>query len=294
MGKKAILYLGGGGMMGVFGAGVVTGLQKMDLYDSFEAVCGCSAGTFNGAYFLTHQSMLGSRIYWEDLTDNFLLRRNIPFGAIQRIWNGYVYPINFNKIVNAMNLDRLIWVAENKKVLNIDKLRKQKIPLYVKLLNTNNMKIEYIDLRKGNIIQLLSSSCSTLPYYFPTPQNRKYVDAAIKEPLGLDYLLKLNPNRKIVAVFNLSTDRNLWHYVKNIFEGTVANAMFRSAFYKCFMQRESSIRRNLKIAKNNNKILLVCPSKNNPVQSWTLNRSKLKQSHKEGVDVAKIVKIFLN
>ena len=138
MNKKAILYLGGGGLMGVFSAGVVTGLQDLDLYNKFEAVYGCSSGVFNGAYFLARQSMLGSRIYWEDLTDNFITKRNIFYGALQRLWNGYVHPLPFNNIVNAMHLDILIRVAREDKVLDINALKKQPI------INLQNLNLNLV------------------------------------------------------------------------------------------------------------------------------------------------------
>lgn len=43
MKEKCVLYLGGGAMSGVFGAGVVTALQEMGIYDKIEAVHATSA-----------------------------------------------------------------------------------------------------------------------------------------------------------------------------------------------------------------------------------------------------------
>ena len=44
VGKKYILYLGSGVMSGVFSAGVLTVLQRENVYEKIEAIYGASAG----------------------------------------------------------------------------------------------------------------------------------------------------------------------------------------------------------------------------------------------------------
>lgn len=292
MSDKIIFYLGGGGMLGLFGAGVLTKVQELDIYNKVEAIYACSSGIFNGSYFLTRQMEMGSSIYYDDLTHGFIETKNVLYGTLQRMQNGYVKPIDFDKIVNVMNLDRLIDVAKNDKALNISTLKSQSIPLYVKLLNTNTLEIEYKDIRKNNPLHLLKVGTSAVPYYFPSQDNGKYIDAAIKEPLGLEYLLERHPDSKVIAIFNLSTKRNVWHYLKNVIEGLIANSMYRGTFSKCFMQRESSIRKNLKIAEENERVLLISPS-HNSVESWTTDETTLKQFYQDGKDeVASIVEFL--
>ena len=291
MKQKSILCLGGGGQMGVFGAGVVTGLQEEGIYNKFEAIYGCSAGVFNGAYFLSRQSMFGSKIYWENLTGRFINKKNIFWGTLPRFYDGYVRPLPFNKILNAMNLDILIHVAKKEKILNLKALKKQHIPLYAKLLDTKNFNIRYIDIRKGNTLDLLHQSCSAIPYYYPS-KNKQYIDAAIKEPLGIEYLLNKYPGRKIIVVFNLSIKRNAWHHIKNFIEGVVANSMYRGVLFKAFMKREPCIRKDLELAQRNGRVLLVTPNK--PIQSWTKDKDMLKFCHEMGRKKAKELSLFLN
>ena len=87
--KKVVLYFGGGAMSGVFGAGVITALEKENIYDKVKAVYGASAGAFNAAYFLTKQTELGSSIYYEDLTKNFIFLSNVLPTTFQRFWKKY-------------------------------------------------------------------------------------------------------------------------------------------------------------------------------------------------------------
>jgi len=294
MSEKAVLYLGGGGMSGVFGGGVVTGLERINIYDKLKAVYSCSAGTLNGAYFLTRQSDQEASIYWEELVYGFIRRRNIPIAALQRFWHRYIKSIKHDSILNAMYADKVIDLIQNKKVLQVETLRNQPIPLYVKLLNTSNMKIEYRDVRhEEKIFDLFQSGISAIPYYYPKPDNGHYVDGAIKEPLGLDYLLEKNPNSKIVVVFNLTMNRNFGHYIKNGLEGLLANTMYPGTFIKCFMQREKSVRKSLNLALKEGRVLIIHPHHDSVVQSWILDENKLKKLYNEGMDTAELINNFL-
>lgn len=294
MKEKAVLYLGGGGMSGVFGGGVVTGLEQVNIYDKLKSVYSCSAGTLNGAYFLTGQTNYGASIYWEELAHGFIRRRNIPFGAMQRLWHGYIKKIKHPSMVNAMFADKVIDVVQYKKALDVVTLRNQSLPLYVKVLNTQNMQIEYHDVRKEEkIFDLLKAGISAIPYYYPSPDNGHYVDGAIKEPLGLDYILEQNPNSKIIAVFNLTIHRHFGHQLKNFIEGIAANPMYPGVFSKCFMQREKSVRKSLALAMKEERIMIVHPAKDNLVQSWILDENKLKKLYNDGMETAESINNFL-
>ncbi len=293
MNEKVVLYLGGGGMSGVFGGGVVSGLEKMDIYNKIKAIYSCSAGIFNGAYFLTKQCAFGASIYWEELAHGFIRRRNMPIGALQRFWNAYMSPIRHESIRNVMFADKLLEVAKHQKKLDLEIFKNQPIPLYAKMLNTKNMELEYIDIRQGDTLHLLKSGISAIPYYYPGPDNGKYVDAAIKEPLGLEYILKENPNNKVIAIFNLTIHRHFGHHIKNFIEGVVADTMYPGALKKCFMKREGSVRKSLEVAQNNERVLLVHPTKDNLVQSWILDEYKLKNLHAKGMQAAENILEFI-
>ena len=293
MSEKVVLFLGGGGMSGVFGAGVVSALEKMDIYDRIKSVYSVSAGTFNGAYFLTKQCHMGSSIYWEELAHGFIRRRNMPWGALQRLWHGYMAPIEYDNIVNVMYADRLLDVAKGKKKLDLEILKNQPIPLYIKMLNTETMELEYIDARQGDTLPFLKSGISAIPYYYPNPENGKYVDGAIREPLGIEKVRQENPDDKIIVIFNLTVQRNFGHYVKNFVEGVVSEAMYPGVLKECFLKREGSVRQSLAAARADAKVLLVHPSRDNLVQSWILDEFKLKNLHAEGMAAAKKIIDFI-
>lgn len=47
--EKIIVYLGGGAMSGVYGAGVLKGMHDLSLVENVEAIYGSSVGALNAA-----------------------------------------------------------------------------------------------------------------------------------------------------------------------------------------------------------------------------------------------------
>lgn len=282
-------------MSGVFGAGVVTRLQELNFYNKIEAVYATSAGVMNGAAFLAKQMEIESSIYYEDLIKNFIFPENIPRGALQRIWNGYIHEIPRKKILQVINIDYLIYILKNKKPLDIQKIKKQKIPLYAKLLNLNTGKIEYFDIREGDVLQILKAAVSILPYDF-VPEiinGKKYADGSIKEPIGLKYLLEKYPENKIVIVLNILVIRGPKHHFSNFLEAVFARPIFKT-LYKFFMNRENSIREDIILAgKNQNRVLLIHPPLNNPTTVYTTDAKKLKITYEMGKKEANKIKEFI-
>jgi predicted patatin/cPLA2 family phospholipase len=56
-------------MRGSVAGGMISALQALGLSRAFDVVAGTSAGAIAASYFLANQASLGSRIYYEDLTD---------------------------------------------------------------------------------------------------------------------------------------------------------------------------------------------------------------------------------
>ena len=294
MNNKLIIYLGGGSMSGIFGAGLVTAFQDMDFYDKIEAIYGGSAGAINAAYFLSKQTKLGSSIYYEDLIKNFIFPLNVPLGIAQRFWNRYIRELQTKKILNAVDIDYAINLVKYKKQLNVENIKKQNIKLYVKLLNVSNCEIEYLDAQKNDILMLLKAAISISPYYFNSQKinEKEYIDGTIKEPIGLSYILRKHPNNKIIVVINEPIIRGIKHYAKNFLEGLVARTIHKDLF-QCFTNRESLVRKDIKEAINNKRVLLISPSRDNPTIPKTTDYNKLIATYNMGKREAEKIKDFL-
>jgi predicted patatin/cPLA2 family phospholipase len=261
MNGNTALYLGGGVMNGVFSTGITTELENADIYDSLSSVYSASAGAYNAAFFLARQSILAARTYWEDLG------------------NGFINPLRF---INgtAVDIDHLDWVVRNTKPLDIDTLEKQDIPFWVKVLNKKTCQVQYLDGTE-NTFNTLKSAVSIVPYYHARGQD--FVDADIKEPIGLENLLDRNPKSKIILVINHQPERGALFYFENILHGLVGTVSHRELpMMKFFMQKAASYYTDIKRAISDEQIILIHPPKDNPTRSYTKDPKKLKATWNMG------------
>jgi len=295
--EKFILYLGGGSMAGVFGAGVVSALEKMDIYDRIEAVYGASCGALNGAYFLTKNTSSGSTIYYEVLINNFIYPQNLFKGFIQRILKIF-YPISTNKMVNVVDLRYLFNIVkyDSKRKLDIKKLKNQKIPFYIKVFNLSQKKINYLFLQNSSApYKLLKASTNVVPYTidFENINGKKYIDGTVVESIGLGYLLKKYPNRKFIIVFNSYPERKFKHYLESFFEGLASIFVYGPRAVIYFLKAEFYLRKDINLIKKNSRILFIHPPKNNFTNSATTDQKTLKETYQMGQLAVEKIKKFI-
>ncbi len=282
-------------MSGVFGAGVVTALQEMDIYNKIEAVHATSAGALNGAYFLARQSVLGSSIYYEDLTKDFIKKHNVPFGVAQRFWNRYINKLPREIIRDAVDIDYLLDVVRTRKPLDVRALQSQSIPLYVKLLDVGTGEIEYVDARKSDTMSVLKAGVSVVPYWFSSHaiNGKSYIDACVKDPLGLRLLLEHYPDHRIIFSINIPIFRGIRHNVKDTLEGLVAQSMFDIPLFKFFREREAKVRDDIRLAMDTKRVLFLHPPTSNPTMPFTIDPQKLLTTYEMGKNKTEKVMAFL-
>jgi predicted patatin/cPLA2 family phospholipase len=76
------LAVEGGGMRGVVSAAMLVTLEHLGALGAFDSVWGSSAGSINGAYFITGQSDEGSPVYYDHLPgNNFINPRRFARGG---------------------------------------------------------------------------------------------------------------------------------------------------------------------------------------------------------------------
>jgi predicted patatin/cPLA2 family phospholipase len=295
--KKIILYLGGGAMSGIYGAGVLKGLNDFSLTDKIESIYAGSAGSFNAAYFLAGQIELGQRIYWEDLQNNFIFRKNIARGILDLLKNRFIKKVAKEKFHNAVNINYLCDVAKSIKKLNLKNIEENPINLFIEVLNIESGEVEYLNFREFPKIDLLKAATSVKPYFFEETEinGKHYIDGTIKEPIGFPYLKNKYPDRKILIVLNEPIKRGLRHYVEKILEGSVSALFpYKIPILKIFLQNENIKRTDIKKALNDPLVLLLYPDFKNRVLPKTTNPSILKSSFYHGVEDSKNVLSFIN
>lgn len=285
--KKIVLYFAGGTMRGVFGAGVAKAFEDADLYPRIRAVYGASAGVLTGAYFLARQTEFGASIYWDDLGSDFISRKDFFIGAWQRFQNRFVKKVPYDAYRDALNIEYLMRVVTGKKHLDVEKVISRDIPLNVKLFNLDARDVEYVDARRSDILAILKASVSAFPYVHEISiiDGKRYIDGAIMDIMGFEYLRKIHPDEKLVIVLNRHVDSKFRYRLKNAIEGTFMQWMFNDlALYNVYAAAEDRLGQDIEKIKADSNSLLIIPSKDVLVRSRTTDATLLLEMYTAGIE----------
>ena len=185
--EKFIIYLGGGAMSGVYGAGVLKGLHSLSLASNIEAIYTASVGSLNAAYFLSGQIELGPTIYWEDLQRGFIFPQNIFYGTMDLFVNRLVKKLKTDQVHHVIDIDYAMRVISEIKLLDLGAILKNPIDLFIKVLNIRTGQLQYLRFRDLPTFHLIRAAICINPYYFGSVaiDGEYYIDGTIKEPLGI-------------------------------------------------------------------------------------------------------------
>lgn len=288
---KYVIYFAGGTMTGIFGAGVATAFQRNNFYPRINAIYSSSAGTMTGAYFLAKQIELGSSIYWEDLPNRFISYKDFFMGVWQRFQDRFFKKIPQNNVHDALDIDYLMQIVKNEKILDTQRVINQKIPLYVKLFNFDTHLIEYIDARRPDILEILKASVNAFPYVHKISviDDKKYIDAAMIDIIGINFIRQRHPGEKIIIVINRPVHKKLRFKLKNIIEGKFMQWMFRDErFFKLYTSAEDQLSKDLDLIKKDPNIFLISPGEES-IRSRTTNKRALLKMYNLGIKIGEEV-----
>lgn len=294
--KKTVIYIAGGGLSGVFGAGVTLSLQEKNAYPHIKAVYGASAGAMDGAYFLTRQVEVGRSIYFNEARRGFIDFREIwpMFRFLKK--RGPFYPFHPDHLISVMHVEYLMDVVKNKKPLDVDKLVHQPIPFYVKLLNQHTHKIEYLDARRYDPLKVLQATISMPPVTFSYEllHHNRMVDSCIAEVIGIKRLLARHPHDKIVVILNRRPSQSRLGKFMIRAEAYAGAKMYGRAYHDFPAAREAKFAEEVELAKNFKNVLLVMPPRSNPTKPQTTDLAKLKKTYGLGRRAGQKVWEFIN
>lgn len=287
------MYLGGGAMSGCYGAGVLKGLYNHKFVDNIEAIYTTSVGSLNASYLLSNQAEIGPTIYFEDLQKGFIYPYNLFIGILDLIWNRFIKNIKNDDAHNVVDINYVYDILSRKKALNLDAIKNNPVDLFIKVLDVDSGEISYKSFKEYPTLDLLKASITIKPYFFEetTIDGSRYIDASIKEPLGIEHLLNKYPDRKILIVLNEPIVRGFRHHLKNLIEGIVSGLYpYKISLFRFYKNRESLIRKDIEICLKNKNILLLYPNLNNRTRPRTTDSSRVKETFDSGVsDSRKII-----
>ncbi len=282
--RDCVLYFGGGCTSGVFGAGVVTYLERTRFYPRIKAVYGGSAGAMNAAYFLARQSWIGSTLYWEEIPKGLVHPRNLPYGILQRLWNGYVSEIAEEHVRDVLDVEYLFEEAVPNKPLDVEHVRNAKPEFYVQVLNVDDNRIEY---KTENLMSFLRATVSSIPYCFSAEKVKgtRYADPVVKDPLPVKKLRSTYPDKHIIIQVNHPRKRHWTHGVKDTVEGLVARSI-EPALYEDFKAREERRREALRRAEQADNVTLLTMPPDSAGTQFETDSQELRERHRLGTETA--------
>jgi len=293
--EKVILYISGGTMQGVFGAGVLKEITEANLQDKIEAVYAGSVGSLLGAYFLAGQSGIVEDIFLNKMTDGLISTSGFFCAFWDRIRNRFFPYKEGAERCEALSLKYLFDIMTNGQyALDVNKLSTNTIPLYVKLFNLNLMKKEYAKV-EGDIMTILKAAVSIAPYTVNKEaiNGHDYIDGATFEMIGTQYFLDKYPNKNIVMIFNSSSERTVVRYrSKRWLEGIMANHMYKG-IKKHYMSSEDGLKKDIELVRSHPSIHFVSLPKESEMYSSTTDANILKQAYADGEEAGRKLVIKL-
>ncbi len=297
--RKIVIYFAGGTMSGIFGVGVAMAFQKKNIYPHIKAIYGSSAGIPTGAYFLSRQSKKLATIYWEEAAEKFISKKNFFIGFFQRFIKRFLKFVPGGKMRDALNFEYLINAVNHRKPFDKNMVINQDIPLFAKLFDIDRRKIDFVDVRNGNIIKIIKIGIRAFPYVSKIiPFNKKrYVDAGILDVIGLESLKERHPNDRIILVINGSQKSSIIDKIKQVFGGKFMEWMFDDPIlFKLHLLVEDNFTKDISDAKKDSLVSIISPPKKLNFGSITTNPKKLKKAYRAGIRKGrrKIIKILKN
>ena len=242
-GKRMGLVLEGGGMRGIYTAGVLDVFMEHDI--SFDGVIGVSAGAIHGCSFVSGQAGRSIRYYKKYCRD----KRFMSFHNM--IKTGDIVDEQFCYHILPETLDPYDYGA----------FEKSDVKYYVTCSNLDTGKAEYLqitDMRKQ--IDLLRASAS-LPDVSRTVefQGKKLLDGGCTDSIPVDAFMKMGYERNVVV---LTRQRN---YVKEPEHAGLAGIYYRKypRFAQAMKNRHKSYnntKKRIRRLEQEGKAFVICPS----------------------------------
>ncbi len=276
--KDVILILEGGAMAGVFSAGVVSALDKANIHERVESIYSASAGAHSGAYFLSKETLKGTEIYTEDLLSKryaFVKKLSIK-DIVKKVFNLLI----FRKHMHLMDLEVLKKIQRTRRKINIQKIKSSSINFYVKVFDTKNLVIRYLDGKK-NVIEAISVSSHCAPYIYQKTRHTHYYDGELVPNNDFIRIIKENPDKKIIYILN--ERRTRWYSFVDL-PIQIAHFIFISRYFGLDFASYYLVhffdKPNIENIRKHKNVFVVYPNIN--IRKITTDKRKLKKVYRLG------------
>jgi predicted patatin/cPLA2 family phospholipase len=263
---KTALFLDGGGMRGVYGAGVVIALEKLGMTEAFDYVIGVSAGAADGAYFLSKQAELGTTIYYQEFASK-----------------KFINPWRIRKI---LNIDYVEPTFRYTKPLDYQQIYRSRSKFFAGVTNADTGCCEFLDLKDPSIDIITAIRASTaLPIVYNKNiiiNGTPYSDGTTGCGIPVEFIInRLGCNTALFVLNRLPIDKPekvSWQerLLTKIFSGN-----YSPTFRRAYLDRRIAYNQSLAVVRGDVpanpgvKISLLYPEEM-PISNFSINSEKLK------------------
>ena len=261
-----VLVLEGGGMRGVYSAGVLEAFSETHAGSGlrFDAVVACSAGACVAASYLACQPRRNRQVYLDFLDGDKLVR-------LRRLLTGG----------SVMDIDYLaLEVTLRLCPLDIDALRRSETRLYIGVTDCETGESRYLTNHEDDLVTAIRATCS-LPFFSRKEvpyQGRLYVDGGVSDPVPVEKAIELGATEVVLVLTSPIERRGRARSRFSVFDRFFSSspAIRRTLAERYLRYRDAA--RVLGSPPNGVRIVVVRPSRPLPVSRTTTRRSRLEEA----------------
>jgi predicted patatin/cPLA2 family phospholipase len=261
-----VLVLEGGGMRGVYSAGVLEAFSEADGGRGlrFDHVVACSAGACVAASYLAGQPWRNRKVYLDYLDGTKLVR-------FRRLLTGG----------SVMDIDYLAFdVTQKLCPLDIEALRRSETRLHIGVTDCETGECRYLTNHEDDIVTAIRATCS-LPFFSRREipyEGRRYVDGGVSDPVPVEKAIALGANEVVLVLTSPIERRGERRSPLSVFDRFFSSslAVRRSLRERHLRYREAA--RVLGSPPSGVRISVVRPSRPLPVKRTTTRRDLLEEA----------------
>lgn len=270
--KKTILVLEGGGLRGLYTAGILDVLMEEDI--KVDAIIGVSAGALFGINYLSKQP-------------GRVIRYNKAYGRNKNYMGLYSLITTGNVMNKEFCFDKLVNELDP---FDYDEYNKSNIKFYATVTNVKDGKAEYIEINdlhdEKQMEYLRASGSMPLVSKMVEINGNKYLDGAVTDSIPVLKAIEMGYD-KIIVVETRVGDYRMPHKKR-----PYAKLWYRKypKFLKAFIDRDIMYNKTLDTIEElekNGKIFVIKPSKYVKISRVEKNPEIMDKQYNLGIDDGK-------
>lgn len=216
---KILLLVCGGGMSSIYSAGILAGLESLNLADAFDVIVGVSAGSINSAFFCAKQAQSLLNLY----INNFV---------------NCVNPYQPWKFFDIQTVEKSI-----RDRLNQNKVTSSKTQIFSLTTNITNGQSQLFNIKNDDMIKYIMASATPAVGWSSSVQigGENFLDGEISSPLPIKEVYESCLPTHILIILNRplgQTHPSLPIWLKNI--GEIFLSIYNPKLRSCYINWESN------------------------------------------------------